>query len=511
MKNFQILIFIIFPYFLFSQNTLILPSGIYPGANIPKLTNSAIRQLNSGSLGDLVFDLTFQQLRFYNGSQWEFVNGSENPIATINSLLSTDNASGTGIFTDSENGIYFTGNFNDSLILGQDTIQKQGLFNSFITKFSENKQVVWNGVISSTEGLNTKGIIIDSLDNIYVYGTFSGILTFKSFSSTSSGGEDIFILKLNKNGILKFGRRFGGVSDNVISNMKLSASQSIYFCGNFRGSMAFAGSNRTSSGGKDGFIAEMDSLGNQIKFNKIGGSNDEEIVDFDFSTNNNLVLGGNFQSSLTIGSSLLNPVVGVLDNLFLATLDVQSNNWQWAIKLNISGNNSGIKGISKGTNGAVYVAGYYSGNFVYDSGSLGSTSPSTFAAGFLFQTTSVLVINWVQKFVGNAAEIGEKVYCENNGDVTFLLNGVSNSINTNYMVIPKKGLNDGFIFKFSSFGNLLYKKDFASVNQEFITNVFIDKKNRTFVIGSFTNKLKIDNNSISSLNRKQNVFWGFFD
>lgn len=511
MKNIQLLLLVFLPFIVFSQSTLILPSGITPASNIPRLTNNAIKQLNSGNVGDLVFDLTFQQLRFFNGSTWEFIVNNPSPFATINSIKSSNNLTAPGISSDSENSIYLTGNFTDSLFLGQETIMPLGIKNSFILKTSPDKHVIWKELIYSSEDLNTIGITIDSLDNIFVYGTFSGLLSFKSFSTNSVGGKDIFIIKLDKNGVLKFGRRFGGVSDNVISSLKVSPNKTIYFCGNFNGSMPYAGSNRVSLGGKDGFIAEMDTLGNQISFNKIGGNNDEEIKDFCFSDNYNLVVGGGFRSTISVGTSTITPNFNSFENMFLATLNYQNNSWQWAIRLNTSGNNNGIKSITQGKNGAIFVAGYYSGSFSYDSGNFSSTNPISYAAAFLLQTSSGLNINWAQNFSGIAAEIGEKVYCNSNGDVTFLLNGVSSVIYSSYLIIPNKGLGDSHLFKFSKDGNFLFHKNFSSTNEESISNTFIDKNNRTYIIGTFTNMLRLDNSIIFSLNKKQNIFWGFYD
>lgn len=511
MKKIQLLLLFI-SFYGFAQNVTILPDGIIPNSTISKLKYSEFNTIQNPQNGDIKFDKTFSQLRFYNGQSWNFLFNSDIPIASVSSSNSTNNSYASGICSDSENSIYVAGSFVDSLIYKTDTIISASTNNIFLLKTNSDNEFIWKNILKSTETVTVNGITIDSLDNIYIYGHFSGSLSYQTYNVTSFGGEDIFILKLNKNGQLLLSRRFGGSADNYLYNLKISPSNTLYFCGSFYGSMPFAAQNRVSSGGSDGYIAEMDTLGNQISFIKIGGSNDENIKDFSFTTNSQLVAGGNFGSNLTIGTSSITPLGSTFSNMFLATLNYSNFIWLWGIRLNTnnSGQTNSIKSIEKGKNGSIYVSGIFSGTFSFDLGSISALPGSAFA-GFILQTSGGLNVNWAYKFSGGTAELCEDIKSDIDGNAIVILNGLSPILYSTYFNYSSKGNGDAQILKFSPIGNLIQRKVFASQNEESLNYLHLDAHGRTYFIGSFKNNLSIDNLKLKSVYDKSNVFWGFYD
>ena len=130
---------------------------------------------------------------------------------------------------------------------------------------------------SSTE--ISKCITVNTSDYIYITGSFNGTVDFDpgaaTFNLISSGGEDVFVQKLDANGNFIWARSMGGMSNEIGRSITTDASGFVYITGYFEGTADFDPSiaifNLTSNGVDDVFILKLDDLGNLIWAKSIGG------------------------------------------------------------------------------------------------------------------------------------------------------------------------------------------------------------------------------------------------
>lgn len=122
---------------------------------------------------------------------------------------------------------YFMSNFSGTKILGPDTITSSGSTDIFITKISSNGQFVWTrayGNPSTSRGDVSKGLSLDSLENIYGYYSQSYL--------TSSGDGKSNIVKLDSAGFLLNNAQITGfpwnLSETKIDCFTTSASGKSY-------------------------------------------------------------------------------------------------------------------------------------------------------------------------------------------------------------------------------------------------------------------------------------------
>jgi hypothetical protein len=75
-------------------------------------------------------------------------------------------------------------------------------------------------------------VTIDATNNIYVGGSFSGTVDFQwgkaSLNLSSTGGKDAYVAKLSPTGTTSYAKKFGGASDDLLSDMLLDAQGNIY-------------------------------------------------------------------------------------------------------------------------------------------------------------------------------------------------------------------------------------------------------------------------------------------
>ena len=183
----------------------------------------------------------------------------------------------------------------------------------------------------------------DVSGNIYISGSFNGTVDFDPGAGvanlTSSGSEDIAIVKYDANGAFIWAKSVGGSTADQPQSIFVDASGNIYLTGFFTGTADFdpnAGvSNLVSAGGWDIFILKLNSAGNLVFAKSIGGPGTLELGTFiRVDGSGNIYLTGGYtdncdfdpnagiQTRLGFGSTLWCP--------FLAKYDA-SGNYQWVV------------------------------------------------------------------------------------------------------------------------------------------------------------------------------------
>jgi len=179
------------------------------------------------------------------------------------------------IVTDNNENVYITGGFRDtSIVFGTDTLINAGLYNDvFITKYDSGGNVIWAkraGGLSDDTGYS---LIIDSIGNIYLVGTFNNTIAFDSTILNSHGGTDIFIAKYNCAGNVIWAKSAGGNNYEFDPKIDKDNLGNIYITGTFSSSSIVFGSFTLINAGLDNtFFVKYDSIGNVLWAKSFGGS-----------------------------------------------------------------------------------------------------------------------------------------------------------------------------------------------------------------------------------------------
>jgi hypothetical protein len=90
--------------------------------------------------------------------------------------------------------------------------------------------VIWN---QSVDNLSVKDVIIDSFDNIYFAGSFSGEIEISGMKLRSNGNSDAIIGMLNNKGTLTKAKTFGGAAEEAVNSITMNGLD-LYATGHFR-------------------------------------------------------------------------------------------------------------------------------------------------------------------------------------------------------------------------------------------------------------------------------------
>ena len=199
-------------------------------------------------------------------------------------------------------------------------------------------------------------IISDSNGNIYVAGSFEGSVDFGGGSRVSGGGTDIFLVKLNSNGVYQWDYTKGGIDNDLAYGVNTDSSGNVYITGSFRGSVDFGGGNRTKGNQDDIFLVKLNNNGIYQFDYTAGGINKEYGLYVNIDSSGNIYISGEQNGIIDFGGGERYIVANT--DIFVVKLN-NSGIYQWDF---ITGNSSSNGGIYIDNNSNIYISGCFCEN-----------------------------------------------------------------------------------------------------------------------------------------------------
>ncbi|MGC8864882.1 MAG: T9SS type B sorting domain-containing protein [Bacteroidales bacterium] len=211
----------------------------------------------------------------------------------------------TGISQAINGDIMVTGTFQNTATFGSLSITSQGgndIFVAVFSRYGTTKSLYQAG--GSGDDIPA-GIITDEAGNMFIAGTFSGTANFGSYTLTSAGGTDIFVLKMTPGGTVLFATSAGGNSNDKANSLAFSSLGNIYITGRFVTTAQFGTIGLTSAGGSDAFVARLDDSGIWSMARQIGGNGNEEGWSVTTDALGRVLYTGSFENSFFLAGVTL--------------------------------------------------------------------------------------------------------------------------------------------------------------------------------------------------------------
>ena len=114
----------------------------------------------------------------------------------------------------------------------------------FITKLSGAGALVWAKALESDSNIMVFGLAVDAAGSIYATGGFSGTTDFDTgsgtYSLTSAGGSDVFVMKLDSAGNFGWADSFGSTGSDTGFGIAVDSAGTIYLDGYYQGTVNFS-------------------------------------------------------------------------------------------------------------------------------------------------------------------------------------------------------------------------------------------------------------------------------
>jgi hypothetical protein len=221
---------------------------------------------------------------------------------------------GTKIALDQFGNVVVIGTFLGNLQLGANSYNAGSttLSSPFMIKLDTSGTLLWgNAWVNGTNNLTFRDLDIDNANNMVIVGHFSGSCDFDPSSSsnnkTSVGGLDLFVAKLNANGLL-LDVKTGGNSNSETAASVCVTGNSYWVYGGYKGIVDFdfgsGTDNMTSvSNSYDNYLLHLSSNLSHIDVKSFGGSNDEVSRELKNWNGVNLFAIGLFDTSADLDPS----------------------------------------------------------------------------------------------------------------------------------------------------------------------------------------------------------------
>ena len=232
---------------------------------------------------------------------------------------------------------------------GLDSNTSSGGQDIFLVKYNSDAEKQWTRQLGSSSNDTGRGVTVDSSNNIYVTGITEGGLD----GYTNLGEEDIFLVKYSSSGDKEWTRQLGTYTSDIAHGIAVDSSNNIYVTGETRGGL----DNNTNIGDKDIFLVKYDSSGTRQWTQQLGTSSEDAGYGITVVSNNVYVTGvtyGGLDSNSNAGSNSA--------DIFLVKYS-SAGAKDWTKQLGTSSEDVGyaVAGDDNST-ANIYVTGYTKGN-----------------------------------------------------------------------------------------------------------------------------------------------------
>ena len=375
---------------------------------------------------------------------------------------------------DSSDNSYLVGMFRDTVNFGADfgvtdTITATGNPDTFITRINSNGSYGWTRVLGPN--CIPYDMAIDSSNNIYVTGVFTGTVNFRAdfggtdtrTSQNSGSSIDIFVTKITSTGGYGWTRRFGGTNSDGEPRIAIDLDNNIYLAGQFWGTinnrLDFGGTdNKTSAGGYDVFLTKINNNLTYGWTRIFGGTGSESCGGVAASSSGDAIVTGEFTGTVDFGTDFAINQTKISQggwDIFLAR--VKPTSYLWYIRrIGGSGNEEAKRIRSVGN--YIYLTGTFEDSVIFAADFLGTDTKVS--AGkkdvFLTKFTSTLSYGWTKRLGSTEDDTGMDATADSAGNI-YLTGNFQQTVNfaSDFGGTDNKisaGFADAFVTKMASNG-----------------------------------------------------------
>ncbi|MDP5076871.1 MAG: T9SS type A sorting domain-containing protein, partial [Nonlabens sp.] len=217
----------------------------------------------------------------------------------------------------------------------QTIITPTGGFEGFILKLDANGNYEWVNHLKNAQNA-VRSMLIETNGDVVIVGEFAGTIdvsgaTAGAINLTSSGGNDIFMVKYDMNGNHIWSQKIGGTAADAVKVIKKAANGNYLIGGTFNGTINInpdtgAVLNVASLGGADGFVLEISTGGGYVNNYIVGGPSADEVYDIETSYAGKTIVTGSYSNTVDFDTSANTAVATSLGSTdsFILSLDTRT-------------------------------------------------------------------------------------------------------------------------------------------------------------------------------------------
>jgi hypothetical protein len=379
---------------------------------------------------------------------------------------------------DPAGNLLVTGSFADTVTFGGDALMSAGMDDIFVAKLSPSGDVLWAKRFGDGDYQVGQAIAVDAAGNVLLTGYFNGSVSFGGAPLTSSGGEDVFVAKLDPNGSHLWSASFGDGAKQNGQAIAVDAAGNVVVTGDIDGTVDFGDGAPVTAAGSNAFVLKLNPGGDVLWKKHFGDADLQVGFGVAVDAAGNVLLTGSFSGSIDFGGGPLTSAG--LDDVFIAKLNAAAGGFVWAARFGDASEQNGTSIASDAAGNAV-ITGRFKGSVNFGGGSMSAGAMDNI---FVAKFTSGGQLMWSKGYGDASAQLGQGVAVDGAGNVVFA-GYFSGSANFGGGALTSAGVSDAFVAKLDAAGDHQWSQRFGDAQGLCALSVAVDAVGNVGLVGYF--------------------------
>ena len=342
--------------------------------------------------------------------------------------------------------------------------------------YGQAPEIEWQNTIGggSTDKLKT---IKQTPDGNYILAGVSGSNIYGDKTESNLGEFDYWIVKIDTEGNILWQNTIGGNKDEDLYSISLTSDGGFILAGVSESDISYDKTEPNYEGSYDFWIVKVNNVG-IIQWDKtIGGTLNERYGDIIETSDGGFLLGG-YSNSYASGNKS--------ENCFLGTYDY------WVIKLDgegeiqwentIGGNGSDVLQSIKQTADGGYILAGTSSSLISGDKTEGTVGGGGYSDYWIVKISDIGLIQWQQTIGGTLGE--SLTYIDITNDGGYIVSGASNSGIGGDKTENLIGYMDLWILKLNSLGNIIWQNTIGGDGEDGVFTEIHQLSDGEYILGT---------------------------
>jgi hypothetical protein len=364
--------------------------------------------------------------------------------------------------------IVVAGYFQGSVDFG-DGLKTANQNDVFVLQISSTGTLMWVKHFAGPGNDFARSVAVAANGDVLLCGHFTQTLDIDGNTLTAQGALlDVFLTRLDSMGNHVWNRRFGDTLQQRCADLAVDAVGGVVFAGTFDGTINLGGSNLTSAGTNDIYVAKLDNGGTHAWSIATGDIGEQNVGGVAVDSLGNTWVAGDFARTVNFGGGVLDAGL-IASDLYLAKLDTNGNQL-FASRYGDANASEVGEELAIDADGNVLFAGEFAGGVNFGGGLRTTTGQDD---GFLVSLDQNGGYRWDKQFTGSSDANGTAVAVDASGQIAVVGEFVTN-VDVGLGPMQGFGANDVFVAKYTSDGTPLWSKVFGDNASQFAEAVVVD-------------------------------------
>ncbi len=356
--------------------------------------------------------------------------------------------------------VAITGVFQGSINFGGGVMTSAGNNDVFIATFERNGTFIAQRRFGDAGA--QVGVAVDWMTdgNLVTAGNFAGSIDVGGTSPlTSSGGNDIYLVRYDYRLTHMSSKKFGDASAQTVTDVTVDGTNSIIMVGYYQGTVNFGGSNLTTAGANDMFVAKF-SAGLAHTWSKSFGdaAGSQFASGGDADAAGNVYICGYYTGTVNLGGSTFTSAGS--NDIVIAKLN-SAGTHQWSKSFGDASNQTANQ-IAANTLGETYVTGSFAGTVNLGGSALTSAGLEDI---FLAKFSTLGSHLWSSRFGDATSQFGISIDCDDSA--VYLGGQAMGTTNFGLGNLTSAGGRDAYLAKFSAAGAAVWSRIYGDISDQY--------------------------------------------